>query len=325
MKKAPEAIRKHDRVLELYSRLLAGEVINVQSASEEYNVNPRSIHRDIASIQELCDNRAVAGAGIMEIKYDRVAKGYRVTSNKTITLTNAELFSVAKILLESRSLSTQEVSKIIHDLIHACLPETERKKMNELLRNEIFHYVAPRHGKDLVNTIWDLGTAVYYNKRIQLEYKKTNGDITKALIKPVGLMCSEYYFYLIAYIGDKDEKYPGYPTIYRVDRIVKYKITKEKFNLPYKIRFEGGEFRKRIPFMYGGKLQKVSFLYTGPDLDAVLDRFPTAKAIPTEHGYRIEVEVYGEIGLNLWLNGQGNNVSAIATNSVILQKKEENI
>lgn len=321
MKKAPQATRKHDRVLELYSRLLAGEIINIQSASEEYNVNPRSIHRDITSIQELCDNRMMAGAGTVEIKYDRVAKGYRITSNKTITLTNAELFSVAKILLESRSLSKQEVSKIIHDLIHACLPETERKKMNDLLLNEVFHYVAPRHGKDLVDTVWDLGSAVYYNRRIQLEYKKTNGDTTNALIKPVGLMCSEYYFYLIAYIGDKDEKYPGYPTIYRVDRIVKYKITKEHFKLPYKNRFEEGEFRKRIPFMYGGKLQKSSFLYTGSDLNAVLDRFPTAKAVPTEHGYRIEVEVYGEIGLNLWLNGQGNHVSAIATNNVNLPEE----
>lgn len=323
MKKAPEATRKHDRILEIYSRLLAGEVINKQTLSEEYNVNPRSIQRDIDSIRDFYSNRTTVGAGVAEIKYDRAAKGFRITSNKTITLTNAELFSVAKILLESRSLSKQEVSKIIDDLIHACLPETERKKMADLLSNEIFHYVEPRHGKDLVNTVWELGSAVYSHKKIQLEYRKVSGEITNALIKPVGLMGSEYYFYLIAYIGDKDEKYPGYPTIYRVDRIVKYKITKESFHVPYKNRFEEGEFRKRIPFMYGGKLQKASFFYTGLDINAVLDRLPTAKAEPAGNGYRVDVEVYGETGLNLWLNGQGNNVATITTNTIVLDNEED--
>ena len=92
MKKSPEATRKHDRILEIYSRLLAGEVINKQSLSEEYNVNPRSIQRDIDSIRDFYSNRATTGAGVAEIKYDRLAKGFRIVSNKTITLTNAELY-----------------------------------------------------------------------------------------------------------------------------------------------------------------------------------------------------------------------------------------
>lgn len=41
---------------------------------------------------------------------------------------------------------------------------------------------------------------------------------------PVGLMGAEYYFYLIAHIGDKDKEHPGYSTVYRVDRITKYCI-----------------------------------------------------------------------------------------------------
>lgn len=317
MRKSPEATRKHDRILEIYSRLLAGEVINKQSLSEEYNVNPRSIQRDIDSIRDFYSNRATTGAGVAEIKYDRLAKGFRIISNKMITLTNAELFSVSKILLESRSLNKEEMTKIIDDLIHACLPETERKKMADLISNELFHYVEPRHGKELVNTIWELGAAIHSHNMIQLEYKKVNGEVTNSSIKPVGLMGSEYYFYLIAYIGDKDKKYPGYPTIYRVDRIVNYKISKETFHVPYKSRFEEGEFRKRIPFMFGGKLQKTSFFYTGSDVDAVLDRLPTARAEPTENGYRIDVEVYGETGLNMWLRGQGDNVAAITDNPIL--------
>ena len=118
-------------------------------------------------------------------------------------------------------------------------------------------------------------------------------------------MESEYYFYLIAYIGDSDKKYPGYPTIYRVDRIESYKITEDIFHVPYKDRFEEGEFRKRVTFMYGGKLHKTSFVYKGSDINAVLDRLPTAEARKNEDGsFLVTVEVYGEEGVNMWLRGQ---------------------
>lgn len=306
MEQPKESTRKHDRVLKIYSRLLSGEIIRKQDLADEYRVTPRSIQRDIDSIRDFYSNRIGKNEGLAEIKYDRIAKGFRIISNKTITLTNAELFAVAKIILESRSLSKREVEKIIGDLIEACLPIGERKKMEDLVRNEVFHYVEPRHGKNLIDTLWSLGSAVYFHRMIQIEYKKTTGDISHAKVKPVGIIGSEYYFYLIAYIGDKDKKYLGYPTIYRIDRITSYKITEESFHVPYRDRFEEGEFRKRIPFMYTGKLHRTSFVYTGMDINAVLDRLPTATAERKEDGgYLVTVEVYGEKGLEMWLKGQG--------------------
>ena len=37
----------------------------------------------------------------------------------------------------------------------------------------------------------------------------------------------------------------------------------------YSDRFEEGEFRKKIPFMYGGKLRKVKFKYSGLSIENV--------------------------------------------------------
>ena len=54
--------------------------------------------------------------------------------------------------------------------------------------------------------------------------------------------------------------------------------------MPYNDRFEEGEFRKRIQFMYGGRLQKVKFRYSGADIDAVLDRLPTAQVLAEKEG-----------------------------------------
>lgn len=305
-----DPVRKHDRVLEIYTRLLAGETIGKQELADEYGVAPRSIQRDIDSIRDFYSNRAVGGDDLTEIKYDRLTNGYHITNVKSMSLTNAELFTVAKIILEARSLTKDEIEKIIGKLIDACLPMGERKTMKALLSNELFHYVEPRHKRKLVNTIWELGDAINQHKFIRLEYLKVSGEISNAKIKPVGIMGSEYYFYLVAYIGDKDKKYPGYPTIYRVDRIKKYQITSETFHIPYKDRFEEGEFRKRIPFMYGGKLSKVSFVYTGADINAVLDRLPTAHAdCQTDGTYLVTAEVYGETGLNLWLKGQEHYIN----------------
>ncbi|MEY8356770.1 WYL domain-containing protein [Lachnospiraceae bacterium 54-53] len=316
MKKIQDPARKHDRILEIHGRLMSGKIIKKQEVAEEYGVTPRSIQRDIDSIRDFYANRTIHQGEITEIKYDRTVRGFRMINARTITLTNAELFAVSKILLESRSLSKAEMEKIIEDLIHACIPSGERRKMTDLIRNELFHYVEPRHKKELVTLLWELGAAVYSHRKISLEYKKVNGEITKSLIKPVGIMESEYYFYLIAYAGDKDKKHPGYPTIYRIDRIETYKITNETFHIPDKDRFEEGEFRKKIPFMYGGKLHRTSFIYKGTDINAVLDRLPTATAmLQDDNTYHVAVEVFGETGLNMWLKSQGANIISAAVSN----------
>ena len=242
MKKHDDGSNKHDRVLDIYSRLMSGEILNKNSLATEYGVTPRSIQRDIDSIRDFYSNRIISGSEQNEIIYDRREKGYRLIGHST-ALTNAELFTITKILFESRTLKQTELKNLITKLYNACLPPAEHRKMKELTRNELFHYVEPRHKKPLIESIWKLGDAVYRHKIVSLEYQKANGEITSAFVKPVGIVCSEYYFYLIAYIGDTDKKYPGYPTIYRVDRITSFMITDKNFSIPYKDRFEEGEFR----------------------------------------------------------------------------------
>ena len=86
----------------------------------------------------------------------------------------------------------------------------------------------------------------------------------------------------------------------------------EHFHVPYSERFEEGEFRKRVQFMYGGKLQHIKFRYTGPSLEAVLDRLPTAKIVSEDSkGWTVEAEVFGK-GIEMWLRSQGDCISLIS-------------
>jgi hypothetical protein len=56
---------------------------------------------------------------------------------------------------------------------------------------------------------------------------------------------------------------------------------------------------------------QVKFKYNGPDIDAILDRLPTAQILDEENGsYIISAEVFGT-GINMWLRSQGPYVEVI--------------
>lgn len=93
--------------------------------------------------------------------------------------------------------------------------------------------------------------------------------------------------------------------------IAEYEILDEHFSVPYADRFQEGEFRKRIQFMFGGELRRIKFLYKGISIESVLDRFPTAEVLKhTSKGWLITAEVYGD-GVDMWLRSQGDLIEVI--------------
>ena len=46
----------------------------------------------------------------------------------------------------------------------------------------------------------ELGQAIKDRKKVEIAYKKMDGNMVRRVIDPVGLMFSEYYFYLLAHI-----------------------------------------------------------------------------------------------------------------------------
>ena len=147
---------------------------------------------------------------------------------------------------------------------------------------------------------------------------RMDGRNTVRTLEPVGILFSEYYFYLAAYIQGIDKSHFAYPqdagpTIYRIDRIVDQRITDNRFPVIYANRFQEGEMRKRIQFMYGGPLVKIRFAYTGPNLESILDKLPTARQTGQDpEGHPIlEAEVYDGQGFQMWLRSQGEWIQRI--------------
>lgn len=306
------------RILGIYTKLMNGGIVNKAEEARQYGVNERSIQRDIDDIREYFENETADIGFINSVIYDRSAKGYRLEQLYKTRLSNSEILAVCKILLDSRAFTKKEMLLLLDKLVECCVPQTNQKAVMDLISNEEFHYVEPRHHTVFIDKLWTLGQAIRASQYIEIDYMRTKDKkIVRRKLKPVAILFSEYYFYLTAFIDDKevqenfDVLNDAFPTIYRLDRIKKLKLLDEKFHIPYSSRFEEGEFRKRIQFMYGGKLQKVKFEYSGTDVDAVLDRLPTARIIKEEDGrYVIEAEVFGK-GIEMWLRSQGEVVSLL--------------
>ena len=309
---------KIERVLFLYSKLLNGYIVNKAEEALNFNVNERSIQRDIEDIRNFIDKEGAETGEINNVIYDREKKGYRLEKLYNLRLNNCEILAICKILLDSRAFTKNEMSNMIDRLIECCVPESNRAVIRDLIKNEEYNYIELTHRSVFIDKMWDLGQAVRDRKLVEIKYKRgKDGELVERKIKPVAIMFSEFYFYLAAFMDDEiilnhpDAAQSSYPTIYRIDRIKSFVVLDDRFNIPYANRFEEGEFRKRIQFMYGGKLQKVKFDFIGNSPEVVLDRLPTASVIEKKDGvYTISAEVYGD-GIYMWLKSQGDRVNNI--------------
>lgn len=309
---------KIERVLGIYTKLKNGYLVSKSEEALNYGVNERSIQRDIDDIRNYLEVDGEKVGCINSVIYDRIGKGYHLEQIYKMKFSNSEVLAICKILLDSRAFTKKEMTSMLDRLISCCVPKTNQQLVKDLISNEVFHYVEPRHKIKFIDIMWNIGQAIHGHNYIDIDYiRMKDKAMVRRKLKPVAIMFSEYYFYLTAFIDDKDVRKnfdvinDSFPTIYRIDRIRHLRVLDEKFHIPYSSRFEEGEFRKRIQFMYGGKLQKVKFQYFGNDIDAVLDRLPTAKILSEEEGvYTVAAEVFGK-GIDMWLKSQGTMIKMI--------------
>lgn len=307
---------KSSRVLYLYTRLLHGQILKKERLADQFGVNEKSIQRDLETVRDFLDRERMENGYGSQLIYDFREKGYRLDRDEKLNLSNEETLAISKILLASRAFTKAEMISILDRLIKNCVPRENRKLINGLLENEKYHYVELQHHQIFLDKLMPLGKAIRECRLVQIKYGKLKEkDLVERRLEPLAILFSEYYFYLVAFI-DRDngkESSEGadnsFPAIYRIDRMKELVVLEEHFRIPYADRFEEGEFRKRIQFMYGGKLRKIRFRYQGSSVEAVLDRLPTAKIIREEEGaYEIEAEVFGQ-GVDMWLRSQGKDIT----------------
>ena len=294
------------RLLNLYERLNRGETVNKKEFASSFGISEKSVQRDIDDLRIYLAECYENGDDVT-VEYSYIKNGYYLVKKDKEFLTNEEILGIAKILLESRAYNKEELESLIDKLLLQATPSA-RMNIREMILNEKFHYIPLKHNKPLLKAIWELSENIYNKTLIEFDYVRKDKVASHRVVKPLSIMFSEYYFYLIAWMAD-DSK--DYPTVFRIDRMTNVKSTGEKYTIPYKDRFEEGDFRKKVQFMYSGPLKTIRFEFTGPSLEAILDRIPAAEIISQDENKTvIKAECYGD-GILMWLRTQGDNVKIL--------------
>lgn len=288
------------RILAMKDYLEQGKIINKEEYCAHFFISLKTFERDLATLRSHY-SESYDFSLQKEIYYNRRKEGYELSVENLSSLTSKEILAMCKILLESRAFCKEELNMYLTKFL-PLVPQQDKEIVKKMLDNEHFHYVELLHGKKLIDAIWDFSLYIHKHNIVSIDYVTQNEKHNSYRVNPVAIMFSEYYFYLVAFLTDKKLEYP---TVFRLDRIIHWDCTDETFYIPDKNRFQEGEFRKRVQFMYSGELKTIRFWFSGPSLEAIRDRLPTARIIEkTEKGILLQVETYGD-GINMWLRTQG--------------------
>lgn len=313
-KKMEKDLGKTNRILSLYDRLCNGKKINLQEEVNRSGMSERSIKRDIMELRCYLAEKVTEGEGNKQIVYDHIKNCYYMTENNNDISDYQMIYVISKILLGSKGLSKKEMKETLGFLIGVCNDKNDVKKVKQSIAGEMNNYQGPVHGKNMIETVWKLAQAVSQQNYIEITYRKLDGhQKVKRILEPVGVIFSEYYFYLLAFFkGIKDAKGKNInPTIYRIDRILKIKVFEDHYKVCYSEKFDEQKYRNSVPLMFGGDIKKLKFWYSGPSLEVVFDRIPTARLVRAEDGkYLLSAEVIGK-GAEMWLMSQGNSVEIL--------------
>ena len=314
---------KSARILELYEQFQMGKVVNKQQVAEQYGVSVRSVQRDIDTIRDFLSEQVVQNGVRKIIEYDTRAKGYRLVTQEISHLSEGEMLAVCKILLESRAFSKSETASLLGRILNLSVSPKDREQIEGYIANELFNYIDPAHPSVNPSFLWQIAQAIKEQYILEISYSRLKGKETVIRkIEPVGILFSEFYFYLMGIIDDPekrenfDKEDDPFPTIYRIDRIQNIRDTNEKFAVPYKDRFKEGEYKNKVQYMWGGEPQQVEFKYYGPSIEAVLDKLPMAEVVEEKEGvYTVKAETFGK-GILMWLLSQGSKIEIVSPHNL---------
>ena len=312
-KRGNSMYQKEERLLKIFYGLLRGEEVRTNDLSNQYNVSTRTISRDLELIKcILADNREVFGNA--EIIYDKSKRAYCFVTD--VVLKANELLAVVEILIASRGLEKSELVGIVEKLRRqvSC---NDKKKLSKLLQKELFSYKEIKHDeRNVIENLWRLSNVIEEKRLITITYYKMSREKVKRKIYPEAVMFSEYYFYLIA--RDVELNIVKY---FRIDRIVDIVIHRQTFTVPNPT--DEGKLRNEIQYMWPGDYQKVKFEFSGPSVQAVLDKVPKAEIVEMKDGkYIIQAEVLGD-GILMFLLSQRQWVRLLEPETLVQKLKDE--
>ena len=309
--------QKTEHMMYLWDILSRGGVLTKAEVAEKFHIHIRTVSRYFDDIRRHLDLRNTETGLRQQLIYDRNQKVYRIENLENSMVSPGELLGICKILIASRAFRRKTLESLMERLLQTAVCQSGQEDVKTYMKHELFDYKDPCHGEPDVEALWHMIGAINKHHVIRFRYKgihDTRGKMKE--VQPEGMVFSEYYFYLIATPTESAAAGKEETRVYRVDRMSHIEDREETFDVAYSSRLREGVFKNSIQFMYPGELQMVRFIYSGPSLEAVLDRLPTAQARQQKDGtWLITDRIQGD-GIVMWFLSQGSMVEVLYPESL---------
>lgn len=230
------------RQLYIFQSLLTGHIAIKADLASRFNVTPRVIQRDFSQLRDFLTAENLD----YQLTYSRHLKGYQLQGTQA-AVTKQSILLLIKVLLASRSLTTDEMHQTITNLLSLTTTEDQRE-IQPIIKNESFYYQPLHHQQPLLDRLWQFSQFITQKQPVTIIYQKQHREIVTRTILPEAVIFSEYYFYVVAY----NAKYKS-NLFYRLDRIRHYQTSSQAITRTRAERFEDGELRQLIHYMTPGK------------------------------------------------------------------------
>lgn len=298
--------------------LFEKEKVAVNKLAEHYQKSERTIQRDFAAIKEMLAEQHSA------IQLQKDSEGRYFFQNPA-RLSLKEVLAISKIMLSSRAFAKPELNQILRHL-RSQLTAEDQIILDRIIGSENIRYHELQH--QLVphdtSTLTRINQFTHYIENAQvLHFGYTRADEIHEEQEglPVAISFNLYYFYVWLYTERPERPY----SIYRLDRFDSIKPLKRKISIPYRDRWDDGQFSVKSFQMFTGRDVTFRFEFWGlPEVP--LDRLAHAKIIKPkafpEDSVTIEASALDN-GVMMWLLGEGSNVKVLSPPSFVTRFKAE--
>ncbi len=199
------------RLIYIFERLTEGEVVKKSHLSQDLSVSEKSIQRDIQDLRMyLAETRFYTEE--INIKYDKIRKGYYLTKTAKEQFTNKEILVLSNILLESKVFRKNEIEALLKKLFLQSTPG----KQFEYMHSTTYPEKTDINNTSLIDLLWNLSICILEEQLISFTYGSENTRTEFREVKPVSILFSEKYFFLT--VNHVRSETTSYSTI-RIDRI----------------------------------------------------------------------------------------------------------
>lgn len=194
-------MKRTDRVLILYYRLMVGERVKKSLFMEEFSIGKRTFDRYIEILRLALSEAFVPS----ELRYDPADNSYYLTGLEKPKLHGMELLPIIYLIFDSGVFIKGDIAEMLYPLMRL-LPHSDRIMLQSVIKSLGQSYDEPENARPIMKLLWDLQYVIEHQRLVRLHSNEVM-DFEDMPILPRRVLYKDGEFQLIAESIAKDKLY----------------------------------------------------------------------------------------------------------------------